>query len=247
MDQAFPVTVSIEVVRARRAQAVRIKAPAGLDRPARLVARNPVCRHPFFVQLVVGQRPAVRVVSGEVEEIHAGEDDQEPAQQGDRIHGIGGVEPLKEDERGTQGGSGKRNIVEGVHAGQRSATGFAPCLLHLHRGRELVQCLVEVIHLCQNAEPGYNGKDICRRMGELIVAPEGELQRNAKRLDGHDRDGADSGADRDVYQRVLLSVHGRDAVDHDGGENRDSEAIDEEACLISLCPYPPAIGASVPG
>lgn len=69
-------------------------------------------------------------------------------------------------------------------------------------------------------------------MGELIVAAEGELQRNAKRLDGHDRNRADGGADRDVYKRVLLSVHGGDSVDHDGGVDCDSEAINEEPCSV---------------
>ena len=43
---------------------------------------------------------------------------------------------------------------------------------YLHGGRELVQCLVEVVHLSENAEPGDDRKDVCGRMGELIVTSE---------------------------------------------------------------------------
>lgn len=57
-----------------------------------------------------------------------------------------------------------------------------------HIGRELAEGLVEVVHLRQNADSGDNHKDIGRRMAELVVARKGQLQRNAKGLDSHDRD-----------------------------------------------------------
>lgn len=62
-------------------------------------------------------------------------------------------------------------------------------------------------------------------MNELVVSLKGELHGDAKRLDRHHRDGADGRADRDEDERVLLAVHWRDAVDHDGREDRDSETV----------------------
>lgn len=76
----------------------------------------------------------------------------------------------------------------------------------LHRSRELIQCLVEIVHLRQNAEPGDDGKDVGRGLSELVVASQCKLQGNTEGLDRHDRDGANSRADRDINERVLLSV-----------------------------------------
>lgn len=102
---------------------------------------------------------------------------------------------------------------------------------YLHRSGERVQSLVEIVHLRENAESGDDRKDICRRMGELVITSERELQRNTKRFDRHDGNGADGRADRDVNERVLLSVYGRNSVDHDGRVDCDGEAINEETRL----------------
>lgn len=88
-----------------------VETPAGLQGPARLVARNAIRRSALVVHFVGVQASAVGIVSGEVEEVHAGEDDQEPTQQRDRVHGVGGVEAFEEDKRRAQSGRGKRNVV----------------------------------------------------------------------------------------------------------------------------------------
>ena len=80
----------------------------------------------------------------------------------------------------------------------------------------MVQCLVEIVHLCQDTETRNDGKDVGGGLSKLIVAPQGKFHGNAKGLDGHDGDGANGRADRDVNERVSLSVHRCYPVDHDG-------------------------------
>ena len=67
-------------------------------------------------------------------------------------------------------------------------------------------------------------------MGELVVPAQRELDRDAEGLDGHDGDGADSGADRNVDKRVLLPVRGRNPIDHNSRENGYHETIEKESC-----------------
>ena len=80
----------------------------------------------------------------------------------------------------------------------------------------MVQCLVEIVHLRQDAESRNNGKDVGGGLSELIVAPQGKFQGNAKGFDGHDGDGANGRANRDVDEGVSLSVYRCYPVDHDG-------------------------------
>jgi hypothetical protein len=61
---------------------------------------------------------------------------------------------------------------------------------------------------------------------ELVVARKGQLQRNAKRLDGHDRDGPDGRADAQVDEWVLLAVDGADLVDHEARKDADSDRVE---------------------
>lgn len=229
MNQTLAVSVAVDKVCAGGAPSVRICTSTSLYRPSGLEASNAVCRHPFIVQFVVEQGVAVWIMSGQVEKVHAGEDDEEATQQGYRVHSIRGIETLEEDERRAQGRGGKRNVVEGVDT--ESSVCSDSEISDLHRCRELIQRFVEVIHLRQDAEARHNRKDICRRMGELVIPAEGELQCDSKRFDRHDGDGANSGADRDVDERVLFPVHRRNPVDHDGRVDRNGEAIDEETCL----------------
>ena len=63
-------------------------------------------------------------------------------------------------------------------------------------------------------------------MRKLIIATEGQFHRDTECLDRHDRDRADSGADRDEDERVFLSVYWRDAVDHDRREDRHGKAVE---------------------
>lgn len=92
------------------------------------------------------------------------------------------------------------------------------------------ECLVEVVHLRQDADRGQDHEDVGRRVRELVVAGKGELQRDAKGLDRHDGDGADGGADGQVDERALLAVRRGHLVDHDDGEDCNEEHVEEEAC-----------------
>ena len=62
---------------------------------------------------------AVGVFAREVEEVDAGEDDEEAAEQGDGVDGGGGVEALEEEAGGDEGAGGEGDVVEGVDAGGR--------------------------------------------------------------------------------------------------------------------------------
>lgn len=53
-------------------------------------------------------------MSRQVEQINTGEDDEEATEQRDRADGIGGIESLEENKRGTDRGGRKGDIVEGV-------------------------------------------------------------------------------------------------------------------------------------
>lgn len=93
---------------------------------------------------------------------------------------------------------------------------------------ECRKSFVEVVHLCQNADHYNNREDVCRRVRELVVSGERELQSNAKCFDSHDRDRADSRADRDVDEWVLAAMLRCDPVNHEDRENANNDAVDEE-------------------
>lgn len=60
---------------------------------------------------------ALGVLAGQVEEVDAGEDDQEAAEETDGVDGVGGVEAAEEDEGGEEGEGREGYVVEGVYAG----------------------------------------------------------------------------------------------------------------------------------
>lgn len=69
------------------------------------------------------------------------------------------------------------------------------------------------------------------------MAVYGELDRDTERFNGHDGDRANGGADRDEDERVLLAVPRSDAIDHDRGKDRDSQAVNEEAGAKGICQH----------
>lgn len=71
-------------------------------------------------------------------------------------------------------------------------------------------------------------------MHELVVATNGQLHSDTESLHGHDGDGADGRADRDENERVLLSVHRSDSVNHNCRENGHRQTVEEEAYLSRL-------------
>ena len=59
---------------------------------------------------------AVWVLPREVEQVNAREDDEEAGEEGNGVHGVGGVEAAEEDEGGAEGGGREGDVVEGVNA-----------------------------------------------------------------------------------------------------------------------------------
>lgn len=103
-----------------------------------------------------------------------------------------------------------------------------PGIFHSHRGREGVQCLVDIIHLSENAEGGNNGENVGRCVDKLVIASKSQFHRDTERLDRHHRDRADGRANRDEDQRVFLSVNRGNPVDHHRGEDCNCQAVEEE-------------------
>ena len=95
-----------------------------------------------------------------------------------------------------------------------------------HVGRELTERLVEVVHLCQNADSHDNQENISAWMRKLIIAAERQLHSNAKCLDRHDRHASHRRTNTQEDHGILLAILRRNTVDHDQGEDRDEHAIE---------------------
>lgn len=115
MDETFAVALAIQKSYARGAPPVRVLTPPRLHRPPGVEAGNSVRGNTvFFVNLAVEELATVRVVSRKVEEIHAGEDNQESAKKRDGIDGVGGVEAFEKDKRSAKRSCSERDVVERV-------------------------------------------------------------------------------------------------------------------------------------
>lgn len=156
-------------------------ASACLHAASGLQVGQRICRNTILtVHLAIHHLVAIRIASGEVEEIDAGKDDQKAAKKRDRVDRVDRIESLEEDKRRTERSGGKSNIVEWIH----------------DRSRELAQRFVEIIHLRHDTDGCDNHEDIGRREFELVVARQGEFDGDAECFDGHDRDRSDRRADR---------------------------------------------------
>jgi hypothetical protein len=65
-------------------------------------------------------------------------------------------------------------------------------------------------------------------MAELIVASERQLERNAKSLDRHNRNGPNGRADGKVDEGVLLSIARGNPVNHKDGEANNGEGVEKK-------------------
>lgn len=66
-------------------------------------------------------------------------------------------------------------------------------------------------------------------MHELVVATNGQFHCNTKGLDGHDGNRSNSGANRDVDERVLFAIDGRNPVDHQSREDCNCDTVEKES------------------
>lgn len=160
-------------------------------------------------------RGGARAAHIHVEQIHAHEDDDEAAQERHGRRGAVRVEASEEQKRRKDRRGGEHDVVDGVDD---------VCA-------ELVQGLVEVVHLHQDAHHDDDGKAVRRRVRELVVAVKGELERDAEALDGHDRDGPDERADGEIDERRALAVARDHAPDHPDGEPQHKQAVGEKGRL----------------
>lgn len=92
----------------------RVEGAAELHAAARLDSRDAVGWDGVFVGMPIDEVVAVRVAAGEIEEIDAGEDDEEAAEEGEGIDGVGGVEAAEENEGGAERGGREGDVVERV-------------------------------------------------------------------------------------------------------------------------------------
>ena len=107
--------------------------PASLHAAPRREAANSVTGD------AVGERVAERlcavgVFTRQVEQVHAGEDDEEAAEKRDCVYGRGRVEALEEEARGDEGAGCEGYVVEGVDAGSKLVAGLE-CRKGEKRGR----------------------------------------------------------------------------------------------------------------
>lgn len=113
VNESLAVAVPVQVD-AGGTPTVRLTAATKLHRPASLETRNTICRHSIFVIFGVDQVVSVRIVSREVKEVNAGEDDEESTQKGNGIDSVRGIESLEQNERGAKRSGRKSDIVERV-------------------------------------------------------------------------------------------------------------------------------------
>jgi hypothetical protein len=238
MHQSLPITVI--VIPAPKRNTVRpslsVRATTRLHGMARQGSREGIGWDTVEVEAaaVAGYlhvAVALGVFAREVEEVDAGEDDEEAAEKGDCVYGVAGVEALEENKRCDEGAGGKGDVVQRIYTGGLASVWQSGKNNNAHVGVELTQSLVKVVHLSQNADDGNQYKDIGAGVSKLVVSGKSQLDGNAHTLDGHDGHGADSAADGNVDERILASVARAHAVDHGDGEDDDQQDVEEKARL----------------
>ncbi len=76
------------------------------------------------------QMHTVRVFAREVEEVHAGKNDEKTAEERDCVYRVGGVESLEEDETCAESCRCEGDVVQWIHTTRRMS------IYHLEVGRE---------------------------------------------------------------------------------------------------------------
>ena len=65
-------------------------------------------------------------------------------------------------------------------------------------------------------------------MAELVVTSERQLERNAKSLDRHDRNGPNGRADGKVDEGVFLAIARGNPVNHKDGEANNGKGVEKK-------------------
>lgn len=106
VNQAFTIAIQ-----AADAVSRRVTATPGLHAQASLKAGYHIGTSGIGSSSASNQLVAVGVASREVQQIDAGESDQEAADQGEGIDGIGRVKAAEEDKRRAEGGGSEGDVV----------------------------------------------------------------------------------------------------------------------------------------
>ena len=69
-----------------------------------------------FGDLLGGEQPPLGIFAGEIEQVDAGEDDEEAGKEGNSVDGGGGVEAAEEDEAGEESEGCECDVVQRVYA-----------------------------------------------------------------------------------------------------------------------------------
>jgi hypothetical protein len=92
----------------------------------------------------------------------------------------------------------------------------------------LIEGLVEVVHLDQDADDDDENKAVGGRMRELIVAVQRQLESNSKSFNTHYGNGSHKTTNRNVNQRCPLSIPWYHPPDHKDGKASDKHAVCQE-------------------
>ena len=106
-DKAFPVT-------AAATHAEPAEGSPRLHAHPRLEARDHIGAGGIAGPVAAHRLSAVGVAAAQVEQVDAGEGDEEAGQQREGVHGIGGVETAEEDEGGAESGGGEGHVIQRV-------------------------------------------------------------------------------------------------------------------------------------
>ncbi len=89
-----------------------ILASAPLHASPCLEARESVCGYAIlFGSFAIQQSVAVRITARKVEEVDAGEDDEEAAEEGESVDSVGSIKAAEEDEGRAECSCGESDIV----------------------------------------------------------------------------------------------------------------------------------------
>jgi hypothetical protein len=99
------------------------------------------------------------------------------------------------------------------------------CSQYSHIGGERIQCLVKVVHLHHNAERDNDTEDVRAGMCELVITSKCQFDSNTETFDSHNGNRADQRANRDIHNGIFTSVFWHDRVDHEKGEDDNTEAV----------------------
>jgi hypothetical protein len=104
----------------------------------------------------------------------------------------------------------------------------------LHRCGKLAQSLVEIVHLRQDADCGQDDEHVSRWVCKLVLSSHSQFHRNSESLDRHNRNSADSRANRQVNKGVLLPVLGCNSIYHNDCKNHHCGAEQQKASTVKL-------------